>query len=74
MHADFNSKRAVDAQGLARTWDRRVNAFLYYEPDWRQSLGGHLELWDRNMTRCAQSIAPLFNRLVVFTSTSRAFI
>src|SRR5690606_35271386 len=41
--------------------------------DWPESYGGHLELWDRNMTAAARKIAPLFNRLVVFATTDFTF-
>lgn len=34
---------------------------------------GHLELWDRNSTRCIQRIPPMFNRMSIFTVTDDAF-
>lgn len=66
IHADFN--RHPDF-GL----ERRVNVLLYLNRDWRPEWGGDLELWDSTMTRAGQRIAPLFNRMVVFTITDRAF-
>lgn len=62
VHADFN------IQSLTKL-DRRLNALLYLNPDWQDEWGGHLELWDRNMTRCVKKIAPRFNRLVIFSTT-----
>ena len=41
--------------------------------DWDDDYGGHLELWDRNMTKCARRILPEFNRLVVFSTTDFSF-
>ncbi len=35
--------------------------------------GGHLELWDANMTRCVQRIPPVFNRMTIFTNTDESF-
>ena len=35
--------------------------------------GGKLELWSPNMQRCERAIAPLFNRLVVFSTTEHSF-
>lgn len=29
-----------------------VPQFVYLNPDWPDEYGGHLELWDRSMTRC----------------------
>ena len=51
----------------------RVNLFLYLNADWDDAWGGHLELWDRELTRCEQRIAPLRNRLVIFASTDFSF-
>ena len=62
IHADFNKH---PRSGL----DRRLNLLLYLNKDWRDQYGGHLELWNREMTRCEAKIAPLFNRLVVFGTT-----
>lgn len=66
VHADFNRHGPT---GL----DRRLNALVYLNQDWREGYGGHLELWDREMTRCVRRILPVFNRLVVFTTTSNTF-
>ena len=64
VHADFNM-----VQGL----HRRVNTFVYFNPDWQEQWGGHLELWDRNMTACAQRVLPSWNRYVVFSSTDFSY-
>jgi 2OG-Fe(II) oxygenase superfamily len=63
IHADFNKHRTY---GL----DRRLNLLLYLNKNWRDDYGGHLELWDRDMTRCEAKVAPLFNRVMVFGTTS----
>jgi hypothetical protein len=62
VHADFNKHPRY---GL----DRRLNMLVYLNRDWREEYGGHLELWNREMTRCEARIMPLFNRLVVFGPT-----
>jgi len=62
IHADFNKHRAY---GL----DRRLNLLLYLNKNWREEYGGHLQLWDRNMTRCEAKVAPLFNRVMIFSTT-----
>jgi Rps23 Pro-64 3,4-dihydroxylase Tpa1-like proline 4-hydroxylase len=66
IHADFNRHPRFDL-------DRRINALLYLNPDWRDEWGGHLELWDRTMTQRVQKIAPTFNRLVVFSTTDTSY-
>jgi hypothetical protein len=62
VHADFNKHRAF---GL----DRRLNLLLYLNKDWREEYGGHLQLWNRDMSRCEAKIAPLFNRVMIFGTT-----
>jgi hypothetical protein len=62
VHADFNKHRLY---GL----DRRLNLLLYLNKNWREEYGGHLQLWDRDMTRCEAKVAPLFNRVLIFSTT-----
>jgi Rps23 Pro-64 3,4-dihydroxylase Tpa1-like proline 4-hydroxylase len=66
VHADFNKHRRF---GL----DRRLNALLYLNKDWLEEYGGHLELWNREVSQCEVKILPLFNRLVVFGTTDFTF-
>lgn len=68
VHADFNS---LDV-GRTRL-RRRVNVFLYVNDDWPDEYGGHLELWDRNMSACRQRIHPSLGRLVVFSTTDFSY-
>jgi hypothetical protein len=62
VHADFNKHPRY---GI----DRRLNLLLYLNKDWREEWGGHLELWDRDMTRCETKVLPLFNRVMIFGTT-----
>ena len=63
IHADFNKHPTT---GL----NRRLNLLLFLNSNWQDDWGGALELWDRDMRRCVQSIKPEQNTLVIF-STSR---
>lgn len=62
LHNDFNWRRGLDLH-------RRLNVLLYLNLDWKEEYGGHLELWDRDMTACRQKILPIFNRMVIFNTT-----
>lgn len=62
IHADFNKHPRY---GL----DRRLNLLLYLNKEWREEYGGHLELWNSDMTRCDAKVLPVFNRLMVFGTT-----
>lgn len=66
IHADFNKHRRY---GL----DRRLNLLLYLNKDWREEYGGHLELWNRDMSRCEGKVLPVFNRVMVFTTTEYTY-
>ena len=52
---------------------RRVNLFLFINEDWKDSYGGHLELWSEDLKSCYQYIRPSFNRLVIFSSTDYSY-
>lgn len=58
-HVDFTRHRDT---GLIR----RLNAILYMNKSWEEAHGGDLELWEKDMSKCAIKLGPLFNRLVVF--------
>jgi hypothetical protein len=67
MHADFTGHPHHER------WRRRVNLLIYLNPDWQESYGGQLELWDRQMSRCVQKVAPLMNRALIFRTDADAF-
>lgn len=66
IHADFNYHK------LYRL-DRRLNALIYLNKDWRAEYAGQLELWDREMKACKVKVPPVFNRLVVFSTTDYTY-
>jgi hypothetical protein len=66
VHADFNVYERLKL-------DRRLNLLLYLNEDWRDEWGGHLELWNRDMTRADRRVAPIANRAVVFSTTDTAY-
>jgi Rps23 Pro-64 3,4-dihydroxylase Tpa1-like proline 4-hydroxylase len=66
VHADFNWHKRLRL-------DRRLNVLIYLNKDWDESYGGSLELWNRDMSAAEQIIPPIFNRLVVFATTSTAY-
>ena len=62
VHTDFNKH---PNNGL----DRRVNVLIYLNKNWKKKYNGCLELWDKNMKVCRQKIMPLFNKIVIFSTT-----
>lgn len=63
VHADFNHHKPMNLE-------RRVNVLIYLNKDWKDEYGGQLELWDDDMKACEKSVLPVFNRCVVFNTTS----
>eukprot|EP01038_Epipyxis_sp_PR26KG_P010116 gene10116-13597_t len=66
VHADFNRYVQYDMH-------RRVNVFIYLNPDWEESYGGHLELWSKDLKKCDQHILPTLGRFVAFSSTDFSY-
>lgn len=66
IHADFNKHRRF-------ALDRRLNVILYLNKDWKEEYGGHLELWNKEVTQCEAKILPVFNRLAAFGTTDFTF-
>jgi Rps23 Pro-64 3,4-dihydroxylase Tpa1-like proline 4-hydroxylase len=62
IHADFSKH-------IKWPLDRRINAILYLNKDWKEEYNGNLELWDTDVTKCVKKVLPIFNRLLVFTVT-----
>jgi Rps23 Pro-64 3,4-dihydroxylase Tpa1-like proline 4-hydroxylase len=60
VHVDFL------AHTTRKSWSRQLNLLIYLNKDWRESWGGALELWDKEMTSAVQKITPIFNRCVIF--------
>jgi Rps23 Pro-64 3,4-dihydroxylase Tpa1-like proline 4-hydroxylase len=66
MHVDFNQYERLRL-------DRRLNLLIYLNQNWQEEYGGHLELWDQNMTQCEKKVLPMFNRCVIFSTTDFSY-
>lgn len=66
VHADFATHRDF---GL----ERRLNILIYLNPDWPESYGGHLELWDAEMQGPPKRALPILNRCVIFSTTATSY-
>ena len=63
VHADFNLHPTMKL-------DRRLNILIYLNKNWKNEFGGNLELWDKEMKKCEKKIIPIFNKTVIFSTTS----
>lgn len=59
VHEDFNVHSELNAF-------RRVNMIVYLNVGWVPTWGGELQLWEPDMSKCAVTILPIFNRSVMF--------
>ena len=66
IHCDFNRHPKM---GL----DRRINVLIYLNHNWKESYGGSLELWDKEVKKCVKKIIPIFNRVVIFNTNDFSF-
>lgn len=66
IHCDYNYHPIT-------ALDRRINVLVYLNEDWKKEWGGELEFWNSDMTECTKSFLPLFNRMVIFSTTDTAF-
>ena len=66
IHADFNKHFRYQL-------DRRLNIIIYLNRGWEHTNGGSLELWDQDMRQCCKSILPIFNRMVIFSTSPTSY-
>lgn len=66
IHTDFNLHRTSKLY-------RRVNVLIYLNKKWSSNWGGDLELWTTDGTQCAAKVKPIFNRTVIFNTTSNSY-
>jgi Rps23 Pro-64 3,4-dihydroxylase Tpa1-like proline 4-hydroxylase len=66
VHADFNIHGRLKLE-------RKINLLIYLNEKWDDEFGGHLELWDRQMSGCAVRVKPVFGRAVIFNTALDSF-
>lgn len=66
VHVDFNFLEE-------RNLHRRLNILVYFNKAWKEEYGGNLEIWDKDVTKCYGSFAPIFNRACGFVTSEISF-
>jgi len=66
IHVDFSVHPTLNMH-------RRLNLLIYLNKDWKQEYGGHLELWNGDVTKLEAEIMPAFNRAVIFECTDDSY-
>jgi Rps23 Pro-64 3,4-dihydroxylase Tpa1-like proline 4-hydroxylase len=72
LHADYNRPRSVPELN-DQIFYRRVNLYIFFNPDWEEKYGGYLEFWPKDLSQCQQRILPTLGRVVIFTSTDHTY-
>ena len=66
IHADFRINNKLHVS-------RRMNVIVYLNEDWLENYNGSLELWSRDMTTKVKSVAPIWNRCVIFNTDADSY-
>lgn len=66
IHADFRINESLHL-------NRRINMIIYLNKEWQDEWGGKLELWDKKMQGIVSSVAPIYNRCVIFNTDADSF-
>mgnify|MGYP001223335764 CR=1 FL=1 len=66
VHSDFNFHKILKLH-------RRLNVLIYLNKNWNSDWGGHLELWNKTVSKCVKQVAPKFNTMVVFSTTNNSY-
>jgi len=66
IHVDFSVHPVLNIQ-------RRLNFLVFLNKDWKESYGGKLELWDKDVKNCVQAYLPSFNRCVIFATSDISY-
>lgn len=66
VHSDFNKHPT-------NKLDRRLNLLVYLNKNWKEEYGGHFELWNKDMSKFELKILPIFNRIALFSTTSKSY-
>jgi|694.fasta_scaffold17958_2 Rps23 Pro-64 3,4-dihydroxylase Tpa1-like proline 4-hydroxylase len=66
VHVDFNWHQKLQA------W-RRCNVLFYLTKDWKNEYKGNLELWSIDGKLKVKEVEPIFNRVVIFSTTSESY-
>lgn len=71
IHADYNRPKGLSHE--QNRLHRRLNFYIFLNPDWDPKYGGYLEFWPRDLSYCQQRILPKLGRSVIFSSTDYTY-
>ena len=66
LHVDFHKHKTLNL-------DRRINVLVYLNENWKEEYGGHFELWEKDKSKCVAKIAPIFNKMAIFSTADQTW-
>ncbi|TXB61340.1 2OG-Fe(II) oxygenase [Phaeodactylibacter luteus] len=66
IHVDFSVHPILNLH-------RRLNLLIYLNKDWEEAYGGHLELWNEDVSVLEKKVLVGFNRAVIFETTDTSY-
>ncbi len=66
IHVDFSVHPVLNLH-------RRLNLLIYLNKNWKDEYGGHLELWNEDVSVLEKEVKVGFNRAVIFETTDTSY-
>lgn len=66
IHVDFSVHPVLNIH-------RRLNLLFFLNKEWKESYGGKLELWDKEVKHCIAAYLPSFNRCIIFATSDISY-
>lgn len=66
IHVDFSIHPILNLH-------RRLNLLIYLNKDWKEEYGGHLELWNEDVSVLEKKVLVGFNKAVIFQTTDTSY-
>ena len=66
IHVDFSIHPVLHLH-------RRLNLLIYLNKDWKEEYGGHLELWNEDVSVLEKKVLVGFNKAVLFETTDTSY-
>ncbi|GJM35019.1 MAG: hypothetical protein DHS20C18_40200 [Saprospiraceae bacterium] len=66
IHVDFSIHPVLNLH-------RRLNLLIYLNKNWKDEYGGHLEMWNDDVTKLENMVKVNFNRAVLFETTDTSY-
>ena len=53
--------------------EKRITLVGYLNKEWTEKDSGYTEVWNNDMTKCVDKVAPKYNRVLIFENTEKSY-